>query len=112
VELIEQGRAVDTRTYIEALQLGRACAAAIDSLFGAADVVLCPAAPGEAPRGLGSTGDPIFNRPWHLLGCCALNIPYGQGESGLPLGIQVVARPGDDARLLAAGAWIEAKLRD
>ena len=112
VELIEQGHAVDTRAYIEALQLGRACAAAIDSLFGAADVVLCPAAPGEAPRGLGSTGDPIFNRPWHLIGCPALNIPCGHGEAGLPLGLQVIARPGDDAKLLAAGAWIEAKLKD
>lgn len=112
VDLIDQGRAVDTRTYIEALQLGRACAAAIDGLFGAADVVLCPSAPGDAPRGLGSTGDPIFNRPWHLIGCPALNIPCGRGEAGLPLGLQVIARPGDDAKLLAAGAWIEAKLKD
>lgn len=112
VDLIDQGRAVDTRTYVEALQLGRACAAAIDSLFGAADVMLCPSAPGEAPRGIDSTGDPIFNRPWQLLGCPALNIPCGRGETNLPLGLQVVARPGDDAKLLAAGAWIEARLRD
>jgi amidase len=114
-ELIEQGRAVGAASYVAALQLGRACAAAIDSLFGAADVVLAPSAPGEAPKGIGSTGDPVFNRPWQLLGCPVINVPVpvelGRGESGLPLGISVVGRPGDDARLFAAAAWIEHALR-
>ncbi len=111
VDMIEQGRAIRTIDYLEALQLGRACAAAIDSLFGAADVLLTFSAPGEAPKGLDSTGDPLFNRPWQLLGCASLHLPYGTGEAGLPLGIQVVARPGDDARLFSAGAWIEKHLR-
>lgn len=111
IDMIEQGRAIHAIDYVEALQLGRACAAAIDSLFGAADVILTFSAPGEAPKGLDSTGDPLFNRPWQLLGCPSLNIPYGTGAAGLPLGIQVVARPGDDARLFSAGAWIERNLR-
>ncbi len=111
VDMIEQGRATRAIDYLEALQLGRACAAAIESLFGAADVLLTFSAPGEAPKGLASTGDPLFNRPWQLLGCPSLAIPFGIGEAGLPLGIQVVARPGDDARLFAAGAWIEGRLR-
>jgi amidase len=111
VELIEQGRGIAARDYAAALQLGRACAAAIDSLFGAAGVLLCPPAPGEAPRGLGSTGDPLFCRPWQLLGCPCLTLPIGRGESGLPLGVQIVARPGDDVGLLAAGAWIEQALQ-
>jgi amidase len=116
VELIEQGRTMSTEAYVAALQLGRACAAAIDSLFGAAEVLLAPSAPGEAPAGLTSTGDPVFNRPWQLLGCPVVNLPLpralAHGESGLPLGLSVIARPGDDARLLAAAAWIEARWRD
>jgi amidase len=112
IDMIEQGRAIRALEYLESLQLGRACAAAIDSLFGSADVVLTFGAPGEAPKGLGSTGDPLFNRPWQLLGCPSLNIPFGVGEAGLPLGIQVVAPPGDDAKHHAVGAWIEAKLHD
>lgn len=112
VDLIEQGRGTRPIDYLEALQLGRACEAAIDSLFGAADVILTFSATGEAPKGLGSTGDPLFNRPWQLLGCPSLNIPYGRGEAGLPLGLQVVARPRADAKLLGAGAWIEQNLRD
>ena len=95
-----------------ALQLKRACCAAIDSLFGAADILLAPSAPGEAPKGLGSTGDPVFNRPWQLLGCPMISLPVpaslGQAEGGLPLGITVVARPGDDAKMLGAAAWVEA----
>jgi amidase len=112
IELIESGRATATQDYVAALQLGRACAAAIDSLFGAADVVLAPSAPGEAPKGIASTGDPIFNRPWHLLGCPMINLPFGRGDAGLPLGISVIGRPGDDARTFAAAAWIEHALRE
>ncbi|MFN9209979.1 MAG: amidase [Betaproteobacteria bacterium] len=109
-EVIEQGRALPTADYAAALQLARACAAAIESLFGAADVLLAPSAPGKAPRGLSSTGDPVFNRPWQLLGCPVVNLPFGVGETGPPLGLSVVARPGDDARLFAAAAWVEAAL--
>jgi len=112
VELIEQGRAIPTHEYVAALQLARACRAALASLFGAAEIVLAPSAPGEAPSGLSSTGDPVFNRPWQLMGCPVVTLPFGRGEAGLPLGLSLVARPGDDARLLAAAAWIEAKLKD
>jgi amidase len=111
IELIESGRATSTQDYVAALQLGRACAAAIDSLFGSVDVVLAPSAAGEAPKGIGSTGDPIFNRAWHLLGCPMINLPFGRGEAGLPLGLSVIGRPGDDARTFAAAAWIERALR-
>lgn len=115
IELIEQGRGLSVDEYAAALQLRRACIAAIDSLFGAADLIITPSAPGEAPKGIAATGDPVFNRPWHLLGCPMINLPVptslGHGESGLPLGVSLVARPGEDARLWAAAGWIEAKLR-
>jgi Asp-tRNA(Asn)/Glu-tRNA(Gln) amidotransferase A subunit family amidase len=115
IELIEHGRALSVDEYAAAIQLRRACIAAIDSLFGAADLIITPSAPGEAPKGIGSTGDPLFNRPWQLLGCPMINLPVpaalGQGESGLPLGVSLVARPGEDARLWAAAGWIETKLR-
>jgi len=114
VALIEEGRAIAAADYVEALQLGRSCAAGIGQLFGEADIVLTPSAPGEAPLGLDATGDPQFNRPWHLLGGPQISVPLpkavAHGERGLPLGLQVVARPGDDTRALAAAAWIESQL--
>ena len=51
------------------------CTAAIDSLFGAADIVIAPSATGEAPAGITSTGDPVFNRPWQLLACPVVHLP-------------------------------------
>jgi amidase len=112
--LIDEGRGVSAPAYVEALELGRRCVAALAGLYGDADVLLTPSAPGEAPHGLGATGDPQFNRAWHLLGGPQINIPVphdiAHGESGLPLGLQVVARPGDDERALAAASWIEAQL--
>lgn len=112
--MIDEGRAIAAPAYVQALTLLRACAAQLDALFGANDVLLAPSAPGEAPLGLDSTGDPLFNRPWHALGVPQVSVPVphdvAHGEAGLPLGLQVIARPGDDARALAAAAWIERQL--
>ncbi len=113
--LIEEGRAIDPTVYRSALSTGRDCAAAIDELFGSADVVLAPSAPGEAPHGLGSTGDPQFNRAWQLLGGPQINVPVPRtlraSHADLPLGVQVIGRPGDDARALRAARWIEQQLK-
>ena len=76
--------------------------------------MLTPSAPGEAPHGLGSTGDPQFNRAWQLLGGPQINVPVPRAlrasRADLPLGVQVVGRPGDDARALRAAHWIEQQL--
>jgi len=58
---------------------------------------------GEAPEGLAATGDPVCGRLWTLLGVPCLHLPFGVGPRGLPLGVQLVARCGEDERLLAAG---------
>ena len=113
--LIEEGRAIGSSVYQSALHTGRDCAAAIDELFGAADVVLTPSAPGEAPHGLGSTGDPQFNRAWQLLGGPQVNVPVPRAlrrsQSDLPLGVQVIGRPNGDACALHAAHWIEQQLK-
>jgi Asp-tRNA(Asn)/Glu-tRNA(Gln) amidotransferase A subunit family amidase len=71
------------------------------------DALVVPAAPGTAPEGLGSTGDPSLNAPWSLLGVPAISIPIAVAENGLPLGMQLVAPYGEEARLLAAAHWCE-----
>ena len=77
---------------------------------GAADLLLVPSAAGAAPAGLERTGDPRFSLLWTYLGCPSLTLPAALSQSGLPLGLQLVARPGEDARLLAAAAQIESIL--
>ena len=115
VALIEEGQSIGTETYLTALRTGRECAGSVDELFGAADIVLAPSAPGEAPRGLHSTGDPQFNRAWHLLGAPQINVPVPsvlrRGQSKLPLGVQMIGRPGDDAGTLSAAHWVEQQLK-
>ena len=70
------------------------------------DVILTPSAPGAAPRGLGSTGNPMFNRLWTLMGTPCVNVP-GLSEGELPLGIQIVGRFGRDRAALEAALFLE-----
>jgi len=108
--LLDEGATMPPAVYQSALQDTRGALGRLDELFGRADVLLTPAAPGAAPRSLKHTGDPMFNRPWQLLGCPCITLPGGLDSAGLPsalpLGLQLVARPGDDARLFAAAAWV------
>ena len=76
-------------------------------LFEKTDVILTLSSGDEAPKGLGFTGDPLFNRVWTLLGWPCVTIPFGQGNKGLPLGVQVIGPNGSDAKTLAAAAWLE-----
>lgn len=74
------------------------------------DVLLVPSAPGEAPRGLSSTGSSDFNRGWTALHVPCIHLPAGCGPSGMPLGVQVIGRLREDGRALAAAAAIERHL--
>jgi Asp-tRNA(Asn)/Glu-tRNA(Gln) amidotransferase A subunit family amidase len=74
------------------------------------DILLVPTARGEAPAGLGYTGDPIFNRFWTLLGSPCIALPFGTGPFGLPLSVQLVAPHGDDDQLIAWARWVEQRL--
>ncbi len=104
--LLDEGLAMPPAAYQSALQETRAALGRLDELFGRADVLLTPAAPGAAPRSRKQTGDPLFSRPWQLLGCPCITVPGGLDSTGMPLGLQLVARPGDDARLFAVAAWV------
>ncbi len=75
------------------------------------DVILTPSAPGAAPRGLETTGDPAFNRLWTLLGTPCINVPGFVDDSGLPLGIQIVGRFGRDRAALEAALFVEGAIK-
>lgn len=79
-------------------------------LFENIDVILTLSSGDEAPKGLGFTGDPLFNRVWTLLGWPCVNIPFGKGSNELPLGVQVIGPIGSDSKTLAAAAWLESVL--
>jgi Asp-tRNA(Asn)/Glu-tRNA(Gln) amidotransferase A subunit family amidase len=77
---------------------------------GGFDAVLTLPAPGQSPKGLGSTGSAIFNGLWTVLYMPCLTLPAGEGPDGLPVGIQLVGRRHGDARLLDIGFWVERHL--
>jgi Asp-tRNA(Asn)/Glu-tRNA(Gln) amidotransferase A subunit family amidase len=109
-KLLANAAKVDAARYDEARALAATCRASLGEVFGDADVILAPSAPGEAPRGLAATGDPVFCRIWTLLGVPALNIPCILGPNGLPVGVQVIGRIGDDARAIAVAEWLQQQL--
>jgi len=74
------------------------------------DVWICPSATGAAPEGLETTGDPIMNLPWTHAGLPALNLPGGQAENGMPVGLQCIGRFMEDEGLLHWGEELEADL--
>ena len=106
-QLIERGQATSET------ELGTALAAVTEfrqrlesaTARAGVDLWLSPAAPGPAPRGLDSTGDPVMNLPWTQAGVPTLSLPAGTGgDSDLPLGLQVAGRWHADETLLA---WCE-----
>lgn len=76
------------------------------------DAIVTPPVCGEAPATLEHTGDPAFCTIWTLVGAPAMTLPVGFGPQGLPLGLQVVGAPQDDARLLSVARWVEAAIGD
>jgi Asp-tRNA(Asn)/Glu-tRNA(Gln) amidotransferase A subunit family amidase len=98
--------------YDAALAETAAARAGLDGFFGPCRALLVPAAPGEAPEGLGYTGNPVFSRMWTLLGVPCVTIPAIWGASGLPTGVQLVGRIGHDAELMAAALFAERALAE
>ena len=96
--------------YDEARSIARRARKALAEIFEEVDVLLTFSAPGAAPKGLDWTGDPRFNRLWTLMGVPCVNIPAYLAEGGLPVGVQVIARFGDDAGALKAARFVEAAL--
>jgi Asp-tRNA(Asn)/Glu-tRNA(Gln) amidotransferase A subunit family amidase len=109
-QMLDFGMTIAAGEYDAARAAVAVARARLDHFFGDCAAIIVPAAPGEAPEGLGSTGSPIFNRMWTTLGVPCVTIPAGHGGKGLPVGIQLVGRIGEDARLMEAALVAERAL--
>ena len=103
--LFDEGIQIDSERHAAHLAQTTAARALADSWFNDVDLLLAPSTTGEAPEGIGATGDPLFCRGWTLLGLPCVHLPFARGRHGLPVGLQLVGRAGDDHRLLAAAHW-------
>ena len=110
--VLTPGRELPLDAYVEAIETAEAFRRHLDDIFGRVDLLLTPSAAGEAPEGLGSTGDPSFNSIWTLAWTPCVTLPAGTGPKGLPLGIQLVGPRFHDERLLDLAAWAEPRLAE
>ncbi len=104
-DLVERARKVPAVDYTAALAGIAPLNATLDEVFSEYDAILTPAAPGEAPVGE-ATGNPVFCTTWTYLGTPAVTLPLLRSEAGMPLGVQLVGKRGNDARLLRTANWL------
>jgi Asp-tRNA(Asn)/Glu-tRNA(Gln) amidotransferase A subunit family amidase len=105
-EMIERGQKVLAMDYNRAVDQISTLNGMLEEIFEWHDAILTPAATGEAPAGLESTGSPIFCTLWTLCGMPAISLPILQGAHGLPMGVQLVGPRFDDAKLLRSVRWL------
>jgi Asp-tRNA(Asn)/Glu-tRNA(Gln) amidotransferase A subunit family amidase len=104
---LDESAGTTPAAYDEARGIANRARRSLAKVFDDVDVLLTFAAPGAAPKGLASTGDARFNRLWTLMGVPCVTVPAHVAAGGLPVGVQVIARFGDDAGALNAARFIE-----
>jgi Asp-tRNA(Asn)/Glu-tRNA(Gln) amidotransferase A subunit family amidase len=111
-ELMVRGQAVSDGLLAQALEGRASLRKELSSVMERNGIQLwiSPSAPGPAPRGLESTGDPIMNLPWTQAGLPTLSLPAGNSDEGLPLGLQVTGQWGADESLLTSARGLEKAL--
>ena len=109
-EMLAEGLATDGVVYTRALENRRQFTADMEQVAQQCDVLLTPSTPSPPLADRTNTGDAAFQGPWTSCGLPAITLPSGIAESGLPFGIQLVASPFAETRLLSAAAWCESVL--
>lgn len=107
--MIEDGLACPPDRLAAAVDHAERCRRGLNTVFGDWDVFLCPSAPGEAPEGLGMTGNPIFQLAWTLMHVPCATVPFGLGPHGLPVGVQIIGREGEDDTVLRIAKWLHTR---
>jgi amidase len=110
-ELVRTGKAHSAYDYLAAKGQQEKLLPTLSSQLSGLDAVLTLPAFGEAPEGLGYTGDAEYCAPWTLVGMPAVSLPAGFGKKGLPLGLQIVGPYREDYRTLRVAKWIESILK-
>ncbi len=94
------GAAISTSRHFDALNETTDLRQACSALLNEYDCLLMPSTLGEAPKGLASTGNSLFNGPWTLLGLPVVHLPVATGPNSMPIGVQVIGALHRDQELL------------
>ena len=109
-EMIGRGLETDATTYSRALERRLRFITDMQVLAEQVDVLLTPSTPTPSLPDVTNTGNTMFQGPWTSCGLPAITVPSGLAASGLPLGMQLIAAPFQEERLLAAARWCESVL--
>ena len=97
--VLEEGARIDSRDFMAAVARASNLRIEADRSMGDFDCLLMPAAPGAAPHGFASTGDPLFSRVNSLLHQPAITLPIYKNTNGMPLGLQLIGARNQDRQL-------------
>jgi amidase len=103
---LKDGLACSFEKYREAKSFAARIRRSLHDLFADYDALLSPSASGEAPPGLGSTGDASFCVIWTTAHVPSVTLPLFTGPNGLPVGAQLVARRDNDRLLFETARWV------
>jgi len=106
-DTIDKGLATPEHIYRDALKFAESARKELDELIADFDCLIAPCVNGEAPVGLHYAGDPSLQGLWTLLRVPSMTIPAGRGPNRMPVGLQIFAPRGADARLFALAAWLQ-----
>ncbi|MGC1502711.1 MAG: amidase [Sulfitobacter sp.] len=105
--VITRARQITKTEYEDALEVKASAEAFFTDFFIEFDAIIAPSAAGEAPKFGNGTGDPIFCTLWTLAGLPCVSLPLLVGETGLPIGVQLIGPAEKDNRLLRTARWLQ-----
>jgi aspartyl-tRNA(Asn)/glutamyl-tRNA(Gln) amidotransferase subunit A len=109
--LIEEGLSIPESDWQTALDFQQSSREMMLSMFAEVDALITPASVGPAPDA-STTGNPVMNSPWSFCGFPTLTFPIGLSEEGLPLGVQIIGKPGEELALFQAALWCESVIHN
>lgn len=105
--VLTRGKQISLDEYNDALAVKKSAESFFDDFFLEFDAIIAPSAAGEAPKFGNGTGDPIFCTLWTLAGLPCVTLPLLVGETGLPIGVQLIGAANKDDRLLRTAHWLQ-----
>jgi len=110
-ERLAEGAKVSAGDYVRALAERDVMYGAVERALNEVSALITLPSCGPAPKGLGSTGNPVFNGMWTYLGVPCVTLPL-MTVDGMPCGVQLIGKRRDEGRLLAVARWVEAQVAD
>jgi len=110
-ERLKAGAKVPAGDYVRSLAAREALYSAVERVLGEVSALITLPSCGPAPKGLGSTGNPVFNGMWTYLGVPCVTLPL-MTVGGMPCGVQLIGKRRDEGRLLAVARWVEGQVAE